>query len=88
MNGIRNTLHNINDRLLYRYLLARAVVREKVAGVLAAMQKDEGGYSEVTWLLLVFGAMGVILVVYAVYRAVVSKGHVVVGQIEGLEQPR
>jgi hypothetical protein len=85
MNSIRETLHSINDQLLYRYLLARA----KVTSVLSAMMpKDEEGYSEVTWLLLVFGAMGVILVVYAVYRAVVGKGHVVLGQIEGLEQPR
>jgi len=88
MNSIRDTLHNINDHLLYRYLLARAAVREKVAGALSAMKTDERGASEVTWLLLVFGAMGVILVVFAIYRAVVGKGHVVLGQIEGLEQPR
>ena len=84
--NIRDVLHRINDRLLYRYLLARAVVRERVAGALAAM--DERGATEVTWLLLLFGAMGLILIAFAIYRAVASKGNVVLGQIQGLEQPR
>ena len=81
---------SVGDMILYRYLLTRIVVRERIEALLerieAPLLKGEEGASEVTWLLILFGAMGVILLVFAIFNAATNKGRVVLGQIEGLRQ--
>ncbi len=72
---------NISDWILYRYLVLQASVSEQTA----RLMREEDGVSEVTWLLIVFGDDRRGAHRLAIYRAVATKGNVVLGQIEGLQ---
>lgn len=76
-----------SDWILHKYLLARILVREHLNRAIAMLPKGEEGSSAVEYVLITFGVLGVILLIFAIFQGATNKGRVVLDQIEGLRQP-